>query len=178
MKRRTFIRAGLLGGAALFCAGEFSRGTFWGSGTHLAVRGEHHYLFLTEADHAVIQALVPAVLAGTEVVANTDLTEQVVFAVDQTIAKFQPSIQAELRQLFTLMTLTPGRVIVCGLWRNWSAADAADADAVLRRWRASRTALLRSAYDGLQQLITAAWYGNPRSWPALGYQGPPAFITG
>jgi hypothetical protein len=33
--------------------------------------------------------------------------------------------------------------------------------------------LLRSAYDALHQLVFAAWYGNPRSWPAIGYAGPP-----
>jgi hypothetical protein len=35
-------------------------------------------------------------------------------------------------------------------------------------------ALLRSAYDALHQIVLAAWYGNPRSWPAIGYGGPPS----
>ncbi|CAM2008372.1 hypothetical protein [Acanthopleuribacter pedis] len=175
MQRRTFLKAGLLGGTALACAGWLSHDTFWGKGTHLAAKGDHRYDFLTEADHAVVSALAPAVLAGSEAAGNPKLTEEVVHAVDQTIAAFQPSVQAELRQLFTLMTLAPTRVLVCGLWRDWPAVTPDDADAMLRGWHASRTALLRSAYDGLQQLITAAWYGNPRSWPALGYAGPPPF---
>ena len=33
---------------------------------------------------------------------------------------------------------------------------------------------LRSAYGALHQLILAAWYGNPRAWPAIGYGGPPS----
>lgn len=177
MQRRTFLKVGLLGGTALACAGWLSHDALWGSGTRLAAKGDHQYLFLTEVDHAAVKALVPAVLAGSEVVGDAALTEEVVFAVDQTIAVFQPSIQAELRQLFTLMTLAPTRALVCGVWRAWPHVDAATADGMMRSWRESRLALLRSAYDGLQQLITAAWYGNPRSWSAIGYQGPP-FNTG
>jgi len=44
----------------------------------------------------------------------------------------------------------------------------------LGRWQHSRLALLRSAYDGLHQLVLAAWYGNSRAWPAIGYPGPPS----
>ena len=43
----------------------------------------------------------------------------------------------------------------------------------LDRCRDSSSALLRAAYDALHQLTFAAWYGNPKSWPAIGYPGPP-----
>ena len=55
----------------------------------------------------------------------------------------------------------------------WSDAGAAEVAAFLERWRAVGFTLLRSAYDALHQIIFAAWYGNPRSWPAIGYPGPP-----
>ncbi len=29
-------------------------------------------------------------------------------------------------------------------------------------------------YDALHQLTFAAWYANPRTWPSIGYPGPPA----
>ena len=37
--------------------------------------------------------------------------------------------------------------------------------------------LQRTAYDALHQIIFAAWYGNPRSWPAIGYAGPPELFS-
>jgi hypothetical protein len=56
----------------------------------------------------------------------------------------------------------------------WAEAGRDDVAAFLDGWRTSGFTLLRSAYDALHQLVFAAWYGNPRSWPAIGYAGPPA----
>jgi hypothetical protein len=33
--------------------------------------------------------------------------------------------------------------------------------------------LLRVAYFALHELVFAAWYGDPQSWPRIGYPGPP-----
>jgi hypothetical protein len=30
-----------------------------------------------------------------------------------------------------------------------------------------------AAYDALHDLTFAAWYGDARAWPAIGYPGPP-----
>jgi hypothetical protein len=38
--------------------------------------------------------------------------------------------------------------------------------------------LLRSGYAALHQLVLAAWYGNARAWPAIGYGGPPSLDGG
>jgi hypothetical protein len=75
--------------------------------------------------------------------------------------------------LFGLLAFPPARVAL-GVRSAWQDADPADVEAALQRWERSRSRLLRSAYDGLHQLILAAWYGNPRAWPAIGYPGPPA----
>jgi hypothetical protein len=67
-----------------------------------------------------------------------------------------------------------GRRILAGVRPAWRDASDDDVAAFLERWRTNRWLLLRSAYDGLHQLVLAAWYGNPRAWPAIGYPGPPA----
>jgi hypothetical protein len=56
---------------------------------------------------------------------------------------------------------------------SWSEASPAAVDAFLSRLKDSRIALLRAAYDALHQLVFAAWYGQPRAWSAIGYDGPP-----
>jgi len=63
--------------------------------------------------------------------------------------------------------------------QDWPPVPAADADwsATLDRLRDSHIGLLRAAYDALHQLVMAAWYGNPRAWPAIGYPGPPELGT-
>ena len=50
-------------------------------------------------------------------------------------------------------------------------------DAFLRAWQSSGWALKRTAYDALHQLVIAAWYANPRSWPTIGYPGPPSLAV-
>ena len=85
-------------------------------------------------------------------------------------------MQAELAQLFTLLGIAPARWLLAGLSSAWSVAPADDVAAAIERWRASRIALLRSAYDALHQLILGAWYGNPRAWASIGYPGPPRLV--
>jgi hypothetical protein len=60
-----------------------------------------------------------------------------------------------------------------GVASPWHEAGVDEVAAFLDRWSASGWALKRSAYGALHQLITAAWYGNPKAWPAIGYPGPP-----
>ena len=63
---------------------------------------------------------------------------------------------------------------VAGVASPWNEASADEVDAFLRAWQSSGWALKRTAYDALHQLVIAAWYANPRSWPAIGYPGPPS----
>jgi hypothetical protein len=63
---------------------------------------------------------------------------------------------------------------MAGVSAPWLESSPESIVAFLERWRASRFALLQSAYQALHQLILAAWYGNPASWPATGYSGPPS----
>ena len=56
---------------------------------------------------------------------------------------------------------------------SWRDASPAEVRRFLDRCRGSSTKLLRAAYDALHQLTFGAWYGNPASWAAIGYGGPP-----
>jgi hypothetical protein len=162
--RRAFLVAGTLGGAAL-AAGGWLR---YGRSPRLAGP-------LDDDARGVVGALVPAFLAGALPAgeARAGAIRETVDAVAQAIAGLPPSARHELAQLFGLLAFAPSRIAMTGLWRDWPDASSEDVDAVLARWQASRSTLLRSAYDGLHQLVLAAWYGNARAWPAIGYPGPP-----
>ena len=162
--RRAFLTTGVLGAAALATAG-------W-----LRLRSPHGRAFPADA-RTVLEALIPAFLAGAlpqQPPARLEAIAVTATNVESAIAGLPPAAQDELAQLFALLAFAPARIAMGGPASGWRDARDADVDAMLERWRGSRIALLRSAYDGLHQLILAAWYGNPRAWAAIGYPGPPA----
>lgn len=173
ISRRTFIAAGVAGAAALAAAG-------WLRGRHAPPSGVARRALDGDAE-AIVGAIVPVLLADalpTESRARADAIAQTVTAVDIAVAGLPPAAQAELAQLFALLALPPARVALAGVGAPWAQASAADIRGFLDRFRDSSWTLLRSAYDALHQLIYAAWYGNPQSWPAIGYPGPPVPAMG
>jgi hypothetical protein len=128
----------------------------------------------------VLRALVPSLLAdalpdarrspGDADVARDDVVRDAMTG----IGGLPPHARRELAQLFALLAFAPTRVVLAGLATDWDAASRADVDAMLAAWRDSRLELRRAAYDALHALVTGAWYGNARSWPRIGYPGPPA----
>lgn len=177
MDRRTFIRTGVFGGTALALAGYMTKDTFWGKGSQNAVRGDYHYHFLTETDRVMLGALIAVILDGA-LTEKQDLraeqTELVCRNLDNAVASFLPGVQAEVRQLFSLMTLAPTRKMVIGVWAPWEKAAIEDISAFLDRWRFSSIALFQSGYDALTQLIMGSFYGTSHGWEVAGYPGPPA----
>jgi hypothetical protein len=164
--RRTFLVTGSVGLVALAAGGWLEVRTARPSPGHA----------LGAAGRRIVTAMAPAFLAGALPQAAAErhaAIVETVDAVDTAIGGLPPGTQAELTQLFGLLSFTPARIVVAGLWPDWDHASPDAVEAVLARWQASRIALLRSAYDGLHQLVLAAWYGNPRAWPAIGYAGPP-----
>jgi hypothetical protein len=166
MKRRTFLAAGALGVAALAAGGWLRYG----------MRDAPPGRALDDDARLIVAALVPAFLDGALPVrapVRDEAITETVAAVDAAILGLPPIAQHELAQLFGLLAFPPARVAM-GLRSAWSDAAPEDVQAALQRWQGSRSLLLRSAYDGLHQLILAAWYANPRAWPDIGYPGPPA----
>ncbi|MCZ6522717.1 MAG: hypothetical protein O7A68_02480 [Alphaproteobacteria bacterium] len=168
--RRELLKTGVLGCAALaivgLAAGAWAR----------AQPIEGDFTFLTPEDRVIVAAIAPVMLAGALPAGGAERASaeaEVVLGVDRAISGLAPATQAELRQLFDLLGLGIARVLVAGLWPSWDEAGAEDIAGFLERWRTSRFDLLRSAYLGLHELIIAAWYGNPRAWPGIGYPGPP-----
>lgn len=171
LSRRRLLKAGLAGGAVLAAAG----GLAW---FHRRAGGPPPALDRDARE--IVRAIVPAMLNGALPAAKAERTsaiDETVAGVDGAIAGLPPASRGELAQLFALLALSLGRRVFAGVATPWADASADEVDAFLSAWQSSGWALKRSAYDALHQLVIAAWYANPRSWPAIGYPGPPTLAV-
>jgi len=173
LSRRRLLKAGIAGGAVLAIAG----GVAWFARRALD-RGAARSL--DQDATAIVRAIVPGMLGAalpSLEPGRGSAIEETVAAVDRAIAGLPPAARAEIAQLFALLALAPGRRVFAGVASPWAEASAGEVDAFLRAWQTSGWALKRTAYDALHQLVIAAWYANPRSWPAIGYPGPPTLAV-
>ena len=168
LSRRTFIAAGIVGTAALVTAG-------WLKGPHAPPSAEPRRALDADAE-AIMRAVVPVLLAGAlpeDRAQRSAAVGETLSAIDQAIAGLPAAAQKELAELFALLALPPARLALARVGAPWPQAAVADVRAFLDRFRDSGFTLLRAAYRAMHELTFAAWYGNPRAWPAIGYPGPP-----
>jgi hypothetical protein len=169
ISRRGFIKAGLVGGAALAAAGAYE-------GWRLRPRAGGSETALGPEGRALFAAVIPAFLQ--DAIPTSEWSPAVMTAalngVEVTVQKLAPHARAELRQLFVLLDQAPLRFALAGVWAPWSAVDATRAGQFLERWRFSNTALLASAYQALHDISLSSWYANPARWAGIGYPGPPS----
>jgi hypothetical protein len=168
LTRRQFIQVGIAGAALLAAARYLDR-------PHSAPANS--FRVLDDDAAGIVRAVIPVVLAGSlpaDAAARARTVSDVVAAFDRAVSGLAPAVQEEVKQLFSLLGFAPSRIAFAWLWTPVSEASRGDLEAFLTRWRHSRFDLQRQSYEALTQLIQASWYGNPASWDAIGYSGPPA----
>jgi len=168
LSRRRFVFVGLAGAAVL-------AGARWLVPDEPT--GESAPAGLTADAADIVRALVPALLDGAlpeDAPGRDAAITRTVAAVGTAIEGLPPATREELATLFALLASMPVRLFVAGIGDAWRDATVADANGFLVRLQKSRWSVKRSAYDALHQLTFAAWYADPRAWPAIGYPGPPA----
>ncbi len=176
ISRRTLLQAGLAGGAALFLA-RWLHDPAQDDAIAPAANA------LDSSARSVVASIVPVLLAGALAESGVDpklVTQRVdvvVGNVDRAVAGLPPESRKELDQLFALLGFAPTRCLLAGIWTPWTDASTTSIAAFLAAWRDSRFALQRSAYGALHQMVMAAWYGDPSTWKAIGYAGPPSLAS-
>ena len=124
----------------------------------------------------VVRAVAAALLDGALPVDATTrraAIDETVAAVGAAIEGLPPPARDELATLFTLLAFAPLRIAFANVDVDWRDTDVETTNAFLVRLQKSRWSVNRIAYDALHQLVFAAWYAHPRTWPAIGYPGPP-----
>jgi hypothetical protein len=170
--RRTFLVAGIAGGAAL-AAAWWLRG---GRERPPAVAASAALARLDPQAPSIVAAIASVLLDGAlpaDASGHAAAVDATVANVAHAVAGLPPAAQKELGQLFALLAFAPTRIALGGIASPWPDAHPDEVAAMLARWRRSSFALLRSAYAALHQIVFAAWYGDPASWTAIGYPGPP-----
>jgi hypothetical protein len=167
MNRRQFLKAGVLGSAALAAGGAW---VVWRDAREAAGGNPPR-------DHVaiVVGAVAPVLLAGA-LADNANGAAQIRRIVDGVkfvISAFPVAVQSEIAELFSLLDIRSARRVLTGVTTEWSVADKREIAAFLDRWRGSRLGLLQSGYFALHDLILGAWYADSSTWDALGYAGPP-----
>ena len=171
--RRTFILAGIAGGAALAAAYWLRRG----HDTPALSAASAPLARLDPGAAAIIAAIVPALLDGAlpqDQASRAVAVSETVAGVARAAAALPPAAQKELAQLFALLDVAPARIVLAGVRSPWATASARRGRRVPRALARRLRRCCARPTSALHQLVFAAWYGNPRSWPAIGYAGPPA----
>jgi len=130
---------------------------------------------LTASAQSIFRAVGRAVLEGSlpaDGVERERALEAHLTRVDDTLAAFPASTQAELSQLLSLLACAPGRLGLAGLQADWPDASLAELQRALQGMRVSRLATRQQIYHALRDLTNAAFYADPSAWPLLGYPGP------
>ena len=171
-ERRTFLKAGVAG-SALLLLGR------WLPPAHAADSSDEQkstFAYLTAADAAMLARLVPVMLEGALPKDRGQFNAAVaetLRGIDATIAAQSLGVRGEILDLFGVLTKSITRSLVAGIWTSWDKASDQDIRDFLSGWRNSRLDMLRTGYIGLNNLIVGSWYGNPKSWARIGYDGPP-----
>lgn len=169
--RRKFLKAGTVGALLLAAAGLVRIAP-----ASANADGAEPVSMLGSGARDVLGAIVPVILAGALPIDPTGRSERVrstIAGVDRVIAGLPSHARAELHDLFALLAFAPARWWLAGLSRAWREASADEIAAFLQQWRVSGWALKQQAYLALHELVFAAFYAEPASWPAIGYPGPP-----
>ncbi|MFT5162835.1 MAG: hypothetical protein ACI9FJ_001412 [Alteromonadaceae bacterium] len=166
MNRRSFLKNGLLSGAVLV------------TGSSLYGCSDLDILDVEVIDDAAavaLGALVPVFLAGalpSQEQSRQQKIARVIAGVRLTIKKLPPHTLKELDELFILLTNRLTMLACVGQFAPLNELSSAQVRLLIEGWRNSFISLLNTAYEGLKELVFAAFYGDSDNWSLINYQKP------
>ncbi|GAB3247551.1 hypothetical protein [Chitinimonas naiadis] len=179
LSRRQLLKTGVAG-AALLAGARLAYGPFTPDPRYGVPAGAA-FQVLDERSRTALAAIARVMLKGALPSGKAEFDVALYEAVqgcDRAIAGLPGTVQEEVKDLLALLNGRLSRRWLVGISADWSTATDDDIAHFLNRWRYSSLSLMRSGYQALHQIVFAAWYGNPRSWVGIGYQGPPEFMKG
>jgi hypothetical protein len=160
--RRDFFKVGL--GMAFFLGGAYS------ISKSLEFGEMPGFSFLDKSDSDNLSAFIPVILDGSDLL-NSEIS-LVLKNIDKAIEGLSPSVQGEISELLLLFKWRPLRWST-GRNSSWKDATFEEIDSLLVSWSNHSMQLYRAAYSALCELVNASYYSMEKTWPSIGYPGPP-----
>ncbi len=167
--RRGILKKGLVGGALLALGGlgflAFRRSAE-------EPEPKEGLTVLSPREYAVFAALARRLVRAREGWPTTDEL-RVALVADRILAAADATAQKELKALLGLFENALAGFLFGRRTRPFTTIEPQEQDAVLDEWRSSGLTLRRSGYLALRTVVMGAYYSSPRTWAAVGYEGPP-----
>jgi hypothetical protein len=169
--RRSFLKLGAASSAAL--TGISLTATLTGCTESLPENSD--WKILREGDRTFLKAIFPLLMKGslpTGTAAKEDALNKMLRCADGVVFKLDHHNQKQMIELFDLVNFSASRGLTTGVWSKWDEASDEEIEHFLNKWRESSIGLFNLAYNGLNRLACAGWFGLPESWQSVGYPGP------
>lgn len=88
---------------------------------------------------------------------------------DIALGRMGPEVAKQLRTALSLFEWSA----VLSHGRRFSRLDAARRERYVNAWMHSRLKIRRAVYKALRDLLGHVYYQDPKTWPFIGYAGPP-----
>jgi len=165
--RRRFLRLGLAGTAALAAGAVLAWQT---SGYEVPDATARTLIALSAKEYLVVAAVAARILRSDGAdFPSADDVDAALF-IDKMVARVDPANRTDLLRLLHLLEhvipLQSGRA------GRFTRLDGAGQDAVLTAMMTSPVGLVRGAFEALKSLCVMAYFRDPRTWGAIGYDGP------
>lgn len=165
MKRRTWLKLGIVSAAALAVVG----------GAAVLIQPGLERGALTATGKNVFRAIGLGVLDKTlpeQPAAKEAALIGLLSRIDILVGALPPYAQAELSQLLSVLGSGAGRLALAGLHAPWANASVQDIQAALQNMRLSSLALRQQTYAALHDITAGAYFSESDTWILLGYPGP------
>jgi len=167
--RRSLLRGGI-GGSLLLGLGSVGlalQSTTRGRAPSEALR------VLTRDEYAIVQSVASRIcpqpapdVPGAD---GVDVGVQV----DRLLEYVGPEGSADVKTVLALFESGLVGALFFERVKPFTQLDPESQDRVLLAWRDSSIALRRTVYRALSSLTASTYYADPRTWPGIGYPGPP-----
>lgn len=169
--RRSFLKRGFFGGLVLAMGG----GALLVTRRSATVDIPAGLQILNASEYAVVWSLVQRFVPVRDGFPSPD-TLKTALAADAIIAMTEEVTRQELRQLLMLFENALPNFLFGFRTSPFTQLSPTEQEQVLTEWRDSKLTIRRTGYSALRGIIMAAYYGNPMTWSAVGYGGPPKGI--
>jgi|CXWL01.1.fsa_nt_gi hypothetical protein len=167
--RRGVLTKGLLGGAFLLLGGS---GWLAFRASKLIPLPSEGLKVLSPRQYAVLHAFAECMLPAAGKFPSVHEL-RIAYEGDKILAMVDVTTQKELTALLELFENALANAIFGQRFQPFTQLSVEERERVALEWRDSALAVRRTGFRALRGLVMAAYYGNPATFAAVGYLGPP-----